>query len=131
MVYYEYVPGWPILCLPVFLALTVMTALAFGIWLTAVNVKYRDVGMAVPFMIQIWMYLCPIVYPITLVPEKWRTLYAINPMVGAIEGFRWSLLGSDAPDFQMMAVSFAALSVLLFFGLLYFRKVETTFADII
>ena len=77
------------------------------------------------------MYLCPIVYPITLVPEKWRTLYAVNPMVGVIEGFRWSLLGTDAPDFQMIFVSMAVLSILLFGGLLYFRKVETTFADII
>lgn len=131
MAYYQYLPGWPILCLPIFIALTILTALAFGIWLTALNVKYRDVGMAVPFMIQIWMYLCPIVYPITLVPERWRTLYAINPMVGVIEGFRWSLLGTDAPNFQMMAVSFGVLSIFLFAGLLYFRKVETTFADII
>lgn len=131
MIFYQYAPGWPILCLPIFIALTVLTALAFGIWLTALNVKYRDVGMAVPFVIQIWMYLCPIVYPISLVPEKWRSIYALNPMVGVIDGFRWSLLGTEAPDFQMMVVSFAVMSVLLFAGLVYFRKVETTFADII
>lgn len=95
------------------------------------NVRYRDVGMAVPFLIQIWMYLCPIVYPIHLVPEKWRHLYAINPMVGVIEGFRWSLLGTEAPDWQMMAISFCVLSLLLFGGLVYFRRVETTFADVI
>lgn len=131
MVYYQYTPGWPVLCLPVFILLAVLTALAFGIWLTALNVKYRDVGMAVPFVIQIWMYLCPIVYPLSLVPEKWRQLYAINPMVGVIEGFRWSLLGTEAPDFTMMGISFGILSIMLFGSLLYFRKVERTFADII
>ncbi|EMI17883.1 ABC-2 type transporter [Rhodopirellula maiorica SM1] len=131
MAWYHYIPGWQLICLPIFVALTVLTALAFGIWLTALNVRYRDVGMAVPFLIQIWMYLCPIVYPITLVPEKWRALYALNPMVGVIEGFRWSLLGTEAPNWQMMTISFAVLTVLLIAGLIYFRKVETTFADII
>ena len=131
MAWYQYMPGWPLLCLPLFIALTVLTALAFGVWLTAMNVKYRDVGMAVPFLIQIWMYLCPIVYPITLVPEKWRGLYAINPMVGVVEGFRWSLLGSEAPNWQMMGISFCVMSALLVAGLIYFKKVETTFADII
>ena len=87
--------------------------------------------MAVPFLIQIWMYLCPIVYPITLVPEKYRAWYALNPMVGVIEGFRWSLLNTPAPDFGMMGLSFLVMSLLLFGGLVYFRKVETTFADII
>ncbi|MEQ9409395.1 MAG: ABC transporter permease [Fuerstiella sp.] len=131
MAWYRYVPGWPLLCLPMFIALTILTALAFGIWLTALNVRYRDVGMAVPFLIQIWMYLCPIVYPISLVPEKWRSLYAVNPMVGVIEGFRWSLLGTEAPNWQMMGISFGVLCLLLFAGLVYFRRVETTFADVI
>ena len=131
MAWYHYAPGWPLIFLPLFIALTILTSLAFGIWLTAINVKYRDVGMAVPFIIQIWMYLCPIVYPVTLVPERWKAVYAINPMVTVIEGFRWSLLGTAAPDWKMMAISFGALSVLLFGGLVYFRKVETTFADII
>ena len=95
------------------------------------NVKYRDIGMAVPFLIQIWMYLCPIVYPITMVPEQYRGIYAINPMVGVIEGFRWSLLGSEQPNWQMMGISFCVMVVLLAAGLMYFKKVETTFADII
>lgn len=131
MAWYRCMPSWPLLCLPFFIILTILTALAFGIWLTALNVKYRDVGMMVPFVIQIWMYLCPIVYPIALVPEKWRNLYAVNPLVGVVEGFRWSLLGADAPNWEMMAISFGVMSILLVGGLIYFRKVETTFADVI
>ena len=131
MAYYRYLPGWQILLIPLFILVAVVTALAFGIWLTALNVKYRDIGMAVPFLIQIWMYLCPIVYPISMVPESYRTIYAINPMVGVIEGFRWSLLGSAPPNWTMVAVSLMAVAAVLFSGLVYFRKVETTFADII
>jgi homopolymeric O-antigen transport system permease protein len=131
MAFYRYAPGWPVLCLPLFIAITVVTALSFGIWLTALNVKYRDVGMAVPFMLQLWMYLCPIVYPISVVPEQYRSLYAMNPMVGVIEGFRWSLLGSAAPNFQMLAISTSVALLLLVTGVAWFRKVETTFADII
>ncbi|WP_145209246.1 ABC transporter permease [Planctomycetes bacterium TBK1r] len=131
LIYYSYAPGWQILLVPVFVLVTVVTALAFGIWLTALNVKYRDVGMAVPFLIQIWMYLCPIVYPITMVPEQFRTIYAINPMVGVIEGFRWALLGTQHPNWTMVGVSLAVMSVILITGVAYFRKVETSFADII
>lgn len=131
MAYYRYLPGWQILLIPLFILVAIVTALAFGIWLTALNVKYRDIGMAVPFLIQIWMYLCPIVYPISMVPESYRTIYAINPMVGVIEGFRWSLLGSAPPNWTMVAVSLMAVAAVLFSGLVYFRKVETTFADII
>ena len=131
MAWYHYVPGWPLLFLPVLILLTVLTALAFGIWMTALNVRFRDVGMAVPFLIQIWMYLCPIMYPITLVPEKWRTLYAMNPMVGVIEGFRWSLLGTEPPNWGILGISAIMLAVLLIAGLAYFRRIETTFADVI
>lgn len=131
MAWYRYTPGWQLLILPLFVAMTVLTALAVGIWLTALNVKFRDIGMAVPFLIQIWMYLCPIVYPISMVPERWRALYAINPMVGVIEGFRWALLGTGAPDWSMMAISAAVMTCLLLSGLIYFRRVEATFADII
>lgn len=131
MVIYQYAPGWQILVLPIFVAITVVTALAFGIWLTALNVKYRDVGMAVPFVIQTWMYLCPIVYPLEQVPERFRAIYAINPMVGVIEGFRWALLGTAAPDWTMVGVSMIVMLLVLVSGLAYFRRVETTFADII
>ena len=87
--------------------------------------------MAVPFLIQIWMYLCPIVYPITVVPEKYRALYSLNPMVGVIEGFRWSLLGTAPPNWTTIAVSLGVMSAILVSGIAYFRRVETTFADII
>lgn len=131
MAWYHYVPGVQIIALPIFILIAVLTALAFGVWLTALNVKYRDVGMAVPFAIQIWMYLCPIVYPITMVPEKYRMIYALNPLVGVIEGFRWCLLGSAPPNWTMMAVSLVAMLVTLFAGLVWFRKVESSFADVI
>ncbi|MCS7469415.1 ABC transporter permease [Stieleria sp. ICT_E10.1] len=131
MAWFRYVPGVQVIALPIFILIAVLTALAFGIWLTALNVKYRDVGMAVPFAIQIWMYLCPIVYPITMVPEKYRMLYALNPLVGVIEGFRWCLLGSAPPDWTMMAVSLTVLVVVLLAGMAWFKKVETTFADVI
>lgn len=132
MVYYQHLPGWHLLFLPVFILIAIGTALAIGTWLTAINVKYRDIGMAVPFLLQIWMYLCPIVYPVTLVPDGWmRRLYALNPMVGVVEGFRWSLLGSTPPDWSMLAIGFIATALLLISGIVYFRKTEATFADII
>ncbi len=131
MAFYRYMPGWPILCLPLFAAVTVLTALAFGIWFTALNVKYRDVGMAIPFLLQIWMYLCPIIYPLSVVPQKWRAVYALNPMVGVVEGFRWSLLGSAPPDFLTLGLSSAISVAVLLSGLVWFRRVEATFADVI
>jgi lipopolysaccharide transport system permease protein len=131
MLYYSIAPSMLMLALPVFIALALLTALGFGIWLTALNVKYRDVGMAVPFLIQIWMYLCPIVYPITLVPERFRAVYSLNPMVGVIEGFRWSLLGTASPDWQAIGISVAVMSIILVSGLYYFRRSESWFADVI
>ena len=131
MVFYRYTPGWPILTLPFFVLVIIFTALAFGIWLTALNVAYRDIGMAVPFIVQIWMYLCPIVYPISSVPEKFQALYALNPMVGVIEGFRWSLLGGPPPNWAMLSISMCVVIVVAMSGLMYFRRMETTFADII
>lgn len=131
MIWYQFFPGWQIIFLPFFIAVVAVTALAFGIWLTALNVRYRDVGMAVPFVIQIWMYLCPIVYPISLVPERFQAYYALNPLVGVIEGFRWCLLGSNPPNWTTLAVSCVALVVILVSGIAWFKKVETTFADVI
>ncbi len=128
---YQFSPGPELLLVPVFVLITVVTALAFGIWLTALNVKYRDIGMAVPFLIQIWMYLCPIVYPLDVVPQEYRSLYALNPMVGVVEGFRWSLLGTAPPDWPMVGISLVVMLIVLVSGIAYFRKVETTFADII
>ena len=131
MLYYQIAPSLLMLALPGFVLLALLTALGFGVWLTALNVKYRDIGMGVPFLIQIWMYLCPIVYPITLVPERFRTFYALNPMVGVIEGFRWSLLGTASPDWQAIGVSVIAMLVILVGGLYYFRRSEAWFADVI
>jgi lipopolysaccharide transport system permease protein len=102
-----------------------------GLWLTALNVKYRDVGHLVPFLTQMWMWLTPIVYPSSLIPPRWRVLFALNPMTGVVEGFRWALLGTAPPDGLMMGVSLAAVAGLFVSGLYYFRKVERTFADVI
>ena len=131
MAYYDFAPSWPILTLPAFVLIAVLTAFAFGIWLTSLNVKYRDVGMAVPFLLQIGMYLCPIVYPLSVVPESARQVYSLNPMVGVIEGFRWCLLGSQSPDWTCVAISLCAVTALLVSGMVYFKKTESYFADII
>ena len=131
MVWYGVTPTWGLLALPLFLLLVMMTALAACLFLSPLNVQYRDVGYAIPFLVQIWMYASPVVYSVHIVPEKWRALYGVNPMVGAIEGFRWALLGKDHPDFRVMAMSAVALIVLLFAGLVFFRRMERTFADVI
>ena len=131
MVWYGITPTWGVLLLPLFLALAVVVAFASCLFLAALNVQYRDVGHALPFLVQIWMYACPVVYSIALVPEKWRWLYSLNPMVGVIEGFRWALLGKAQPDFGAMAISSAMVVVLLFGGLVYFKRMERMFADVI
>jgi len=131
MAWYHVVPGWQLLVAPVFIVLAAATALSVGLWLTALNVKYRDVGQALPFLVQTWMWLCPIVYSSNSVPRHLRPIYGLNPMVGVIEGFRWSWLGTSTPDWTMMTVSFAVVAILLVGGLYYFRKTEDTFADII
>ncbi len=131
MVWYGITPTWGVLALPLFLLLALMTALSVGLFLSALNVKYRDVGYVIPFMIQFWMYASPVIYPVSLVPERWRLLYSLNPMVGVIEGFRWDMLGNKYPDFGVMAVSVLVVLVLLIAGLIYFKHMERTFADII
>ena len=131
MIWYRVAPGWGLACLPLFVLLSVVTVLAVGLWLAALNVKFRDVGMAVPFVVQIWMYLCPVIYPLTMIPEKWRPLYCLNPMVGVVEGVRWSLLGHSSLDLRSVGISWAAMFVLLVGGLLYFRRAEAQFADVI
>ena len=123
--------SWKVVTLPVFIFLAMLTALGLSLFTSAMNVKYRDVGHAIPFVIQIWMYLSPIVYPVSLVPEHWRWLYGLNPMVGVIEGFRWALLGRTAPDPVVMAESVVVLLLVVISGLMYFRKMERQFADII
>jgi lipopolysaccharide transport system permease protein len=131
MVWFGIAPTVGVLALPVFLLLAASTALAVSLWLSAANVRYRDVRYTIPFLAQIWMYASPVAYPVSLVPEKWRFLYSLNPMVGVIEGFRWALLGKQSPDFEVMVVSAIIVLMLLFGGLVYFKRTERTFADVI
>ena len=102
-----------------------------GLWIAPLNVKYRDINIAVPVLIQLWMYASPIVYPLSLVPEKWQAIYSLNPMVGVISGFRWALLDGTKPDFQVMIVSILAVVLLLWGGLVFFKRAEPTFADVV
>lgn len=131
MVWFGFVPGWSFLLLPIFLLLTIATSLAFGLWLTVLNVRYRDVGHAMPFLLQSWMWISPVVYSSELVPERWRWAYGLNPMAGVIDGFRWCVLGTRSPDWMLLTVSTTMVAVILVTGLVYFRHQETTFADII
>ena len=131
MIWFGIAPTWGMLALPLFLLLTLVTALSVGLWLSALNVRYRDVGYIIPFLIQFWMYASPVVYPVSLVPEKWRLLYSLNPMAGVIEGFRWALLGKGTPDFGVIAVSGGVVMALLLGGIVYFGRTEQTFADIV
>ena len=131
MIYYRYMPGWNALWLPLLVLLALLTALAVGLWLSALNVQYRDIQQIVPFLIQVWMYASPIVYPIETIPAGiWRWLYSLNPMVGVIQGFRWALLGGTPPDLTLV-ISVAMVLILLVSGLYYFRRMEKTFADIV
>ena len=131
MVYYGLVPTIHILWLPAFLLLALVTALGVAVWLSAMNVKYRDVRYVIPFLIQIWLFATPIAYPSSLLSEPWQTLYGINPMVGVVEGLRWALLGTaTAPGLMSMVSALAALVVLVT-GVFYFRRMEKTFADVV
>lgn len=121
----------PLTSLPFFTLLAILTAFAIGLWLSALNVEYRDVAHTMPFLTQIWFYATPIVYPTTMIPEKYQLIFALNPMTGVIEGFRWALLGDTNPPGPMLAVSAVVVVVLLVTGLWYFRKMERTFADIV
>ena len=131
MIWYTTLPTWGILALPLFMLLAIFTALAVGLWLSALNVRYRDVGHAIPFLTQIWMFATPVAYPISVVPEKWRMLYSLNPMAGVIEGFRWALLGQQSPDFTVIAISSLMVVALLLPGIAYFKYTERTFADLV
>jgi len=130
MAWYHVIPTWGVILLPFFLLLALLTALSVGLWLSALNVRYRDVRFIIPFLVQIWMYASPVVYPVSLVPERWRIVFNLNPMVGVIEGFRWALLGKASPDFQAITVSVIGVLVLLIGGLLFFKRMESTFADV-
>ncbi len=130
MGHYGIHPGAAVVTVPLFLLLAVATALGIGLWLSALNVQYRDVRHVIPFLVQFWMFATPVAYPSSLVPAKWRMLYGLNPMAGVVEGFRWALLGTHNSPGPMLAVSVAAVAALLVGGLMYFRRMETTFADL-
>ena len=132
MIWYHFAPSWSILFLPLFLILAILTALGAGIYVAALNVKYRDFKYIVPFVVQFGLYISPVGFSSNVVPDKWRLLYSINPMVGIIDGFRWSILGGDSHIFLSgMIISIAFIFFLFIFGIIYFRKTEKSFADII
>ncbi|MGK7873264.1 MAG: ABC transporter permease [Xenococcaceae cyanobacterium] len=131
MLYYRISPTMAALTLPLFLLLAVATALAVGLWLSALNVQYRDVRYTIPFLTQFWLFVTPIAYPSSLVPEQWRALFGLNPMAGVVEGFRWALLGKAQAPGLLLAVSTVVVIILLVGGLYYFRRMEKTFADVV
>jgi lipopolysaccharide transport system permease protein len=131
MIYYHITPTQAIWLLPVFMLLAIVAALGVGLWLSAMNVQYRDVGHVLPFLTQFWMFVTPVIYPASRIPAKWQLLYSLNPMTGVVEGFRWALLGTSGAPTSMMAVSAAISVILLIGGLFYFRRMERTFADMI
>jgi lipopolysaccharide transport system permease protein len=130
-VYYGIFPHIGILLLPVFVLFAIVTALAFGIWLSALNVKYRDVRHLMPFLTQFWMFATPVAYPSSLVPARWRAFIGLNPMAGVVEGFRWALLGTRPGIGPLVIVSAAIVVVMLVGGIVYFRRVEKMFADLV
>jgi len=131
MIFYGIAPGATFIWFPFFVVLMLVTALGAGFWLSALNVEYRDVMYLVPFLNQIWLFLTPVVYPSSLVPEKWRVFYGLNPMTGVVEGFRWTLLGVGEGPSPMLAVSILVAVLLLVSGIIWFRRRERTFIDVI
>jgi lipopolysaccharide transport system permease protein len=132
MAWYNYVPSWRILMLPLFVAIAFAASIGAGLWLASLNVKYRDFRFIVPFIVQFGLYISPVGFSSSIVPEKWRFIYSLNPMVGVIDGFRWSILGGESklywPGF---ALSLGLVFLLLITGIAYFRRMERTFADVI
>ena len=131
MIYYGFPPTVNIWALPLFLLLALATALGFGLWLSALNVLYRDVNYILPFLTQLWVLVTPVAYSSKVVPDQWRILYALNPMVGVVEGFRWALLGTETVPGANMILSVVISLVLLVTGMYYFRRMERTFADMV
>jgi lipopolysaccharide transport system permease protein len=131
MFYYRITPQVYIWTLPLFLLLALASALAVGLWLSALNVKYRDIRYVVPFLAQFWMYATPVAYSSQLIPEQWHWLYSLNPMTGVVEGFRWALLGKSALNLPFLLLSAVVVLIFLVSGLYYFKRVESGFADVI
>ena len=131
MAYYNFWPTLAVVTLPLFILLAITTALAVGLWLSTLSVQYRDVQFLIPALTQFWLFATPIAYPSSLIPEPWRLLYGLNPMVGVIEGFRWALLGQARPLEGPVIVSILIIGLLLVGGLIYFKRIEKTFADVV
>ena len=131
LVWYGIVPGWGLALLPVFTLYAGITALALALWLSPVNVRFRDVGHTIPFLIQCWMYLSPVVYPLSLVPDRWQIVYGLNPMVAVVEGFRWGLLGASSPRVSLFLPGAAVVLVLLVTGTVFFKRMERSLADVV
>jgi len=131
LLWFGVTPSWRLLAVPPLLILSALLALAIGLWLGPINVRFRDVKYTLTFMLQVWMYATPIVYPLSIVPERWQWLYSLNPMVGVIEGFRWAIFGKGAPEIFSMGLSLSVIAVILAGGLIFFRTMERSFADLI
>ena len=131
MAWYGLAPQWGILLLPFFVLLTMLTALSVSVWLSVINVRYRDVGQAIPFLVQIWLFASPVAYPVSVVPENWRFLYNLNPLAGILEGFRWALLGNQNPPIVSLLSTSVVVLALLSGGILFFKRMEKTFADVV
>jgi lipopolysaccharide transport system permease protein len=131
MVWFGVMPSWRLLAVPPLLVVAALLALSMGLWLGPINVRFRDVKHTLPFMLQVWMYATPIVYPLSIVPAEWRWLYSLNPMVGVIEGFRWAVFGQGSPDIVAMGISLSVIVLLLIGGLMFFKRMERSFADLI
>lgn len=131
MAFFGIAPSWKMLVIPPLMLIAALLALSIGLWLAPINVRFRDIKHTLPFIIQIWMYASPIVYPLSMVPQEWQALYSLNPMVGVIEGFRWAVFDRGEPNFTALAMSGAIIVLLLAGGLVFFRRMERTFADVI
>ena len=132
MFYYQFMPGWQMILLPFFIIMALLASLGPGLWITALNVKYRDFRYVIPFIVQFGLYVSPVGFSSNVIPEKWRLLYSINPMVGVIDGFRWCILGGNSPIYLPgFLLSIAIITFFLWLGITRFRKMEKTFADII
>ena len=132
MAWYNFVPSWRIMTLPVFILIAVAAAIGVGLWLAALNVEYRDFRYIVPFIIQFGLYISPVGFSSSIVPEQWRLIYSLNPMVGVIDGFRWAILGRESTIYLPgFILSIGIVLLVLFSGIWYFRRVERTFADVI
>jgi lipopolysaccharide transport system permease protein len=131
LIYYGIAPTPALLTLPCFILLAAATSFGVGLWLSALNVQYRDVRYTIPFVIQFWLFATPVAYPSSLVPERWRPLYGLNPMAGVVDGFRWALLGKPEAPGPLLAVSVVTVALIFIGGLFYFRRMERTFADVV